>query len=143
MERKRLIRLLITPGRNAAAAALVGVLVSGQARAACDTSKAPVVPVIKGLPYAQARTALLGAGWQPVAGHPHNDLSSNEVTFRDRGFTELQFCRLTDDSPCRFEFTAGGAALWVLTTGDENAMLGTQAMVKLARLACPGDPDPT
>jgi hypothetical protein len=110
--------------------------------AACDTAKAPTVPVVKGLPYAQARTAILASGWQAVVGHPHNDMSNNEVTFRDRGYTELQFCRLTDDSPCRFEFAAGGVSLWVATTGDENAMLGTQATVRSVKLACAGDPAP-
>jgi hypothetical protein len=98
--------------------------------------------VIKGLPYAQARSAILAGGWQPVVGHPHNDMSSNEVSFRDRGFTELQFCRLTDTSPCRFTFSAGNVALWVVTEGDENAMLGTQAIVKSVKLACVGEPEP-
>jgi len=110
---------------------------------ACDTSKAPVVPVIRGLPYAQARTAILASGWQPVVGHPHNDMASNEATFRDRGYTELQFCRLTDTSPCRLMFSAGNIALWIVTEGDENAMLGTQAVVKSAKLACVGEPDPS
>jgi hypothetical protein len=110
---------------------------------ACDTTKAPVVPVIKGLPYGQARTAILASGWQPVVGHPHNDMASNEATFRDRGYTELQFCRLTDTSPCRFTFSAGNVALWVVTEGDENAMLSTQAIVKSAKLACVGAPDPS
>ncbi len=110
--------------------------------AACDTAKAPTVPVVKGLPYAQARTAIMATGWQAVVGHPHNDMSNNEVTFRDRGYTELQFCRLTDDSPCRFEFSAGTVSLWVSTTGDENAMLSTQAVVKAVKLSCVGDPAP-
>jgi hypothetical protein len=108
----------------------------------CDLAKAPAVPVIKTLPYVQARQALLAAGWQPVAGHPHNDLSANESTFRDRGFTELQFCRMTADSLCRFEFTESGFTLWLSTNGDEDATLQTQAMVKAAVLACAGDPDP-
>jgi len=77
-----------------------------------------------------------------VAGHPHNDLSSNEVTFRDRGFTELQFCRLTADSLCRFKYAAGNVALWVTTTGDENPLLDSQAVVKAAKLACVADGDP-
>jgi hypothetical protein len=127
-------------------AALTGAAVlagaATPAMAACDPGRAPPVPVIKNLPYAQARTAILAAGWQPVPGRAHNDMSSNETTFRERGYTEVQFCRLTDTSPCRFTFSAGNVALWVATEGDENAMLGTQAVVKSAKLACIGDPAP-
>jgi hypothetical protein len=125
-------------------AAIVCALIAAQpTRAAtCDTSHAPAVPVVKGLPYQQARQAILSGGWQGVAGHPHNDLSSNEVTFRDRGFTELQFCRLTADSLCRFKYSAGAVALWVTTTGDENPLLDSQAVVKAAKLACIADGDP-
>jgi hypothetical protein len=125
--------------------ALLTVMVLGvAARAApCDIGKAPTVPVVKGLPYKEARQAILSSGWQTTVGHPHNDFSSNETTFRDRGYGELQFCRLTADSPCRFKFTsANGVALWITTTGDENPTLGSQASVKVAKLACVGEPDP-
>ena len=110
---------------------------------ACDQAHAPTVPVVKGLPYKEARNAILSSLWQPTVGHPHNDLSSNESAFRDRGYGELQFCRLTADTPCRFKFTgAGDTALWITTTGDENIALSTQATVKAAKLACTTDPDP-
>jgi len=121
-----------------------GVLLCVAAQAApCDLGKAPTVPLVKGLPYKDARQAILSSGWQPTVGHPHNDFSSNETTFRDRGFGELQFCRITTDSPCRFKFTSpNNVVLWVTTTGDENPTLGSQASVKAAKLACAGDPDP-
>ena len=110
---------------------------------ACDVGKAPTVPVIKSLPYVEARAALLAGGWHPLPGHPHNDLSANELAFRGDGFTELQFCRLTADSVCRFAFSApGGYVLWVSSTGDENAALQTRATVRSATVACDGDPDP-
>ena len=123
---------------------LAGALLCTTARAApCDIAKAPAVPLVKGLPYKDARQAILSGGWQPTVGHPHNDFSSNETTFRDRGFGELQFCRLTADSPCRFKFTSSNnVVLWITTTGDENPTLGSQASVKAAKLACVGDPDP-
>ncbi len=125
-------------------ALIAGVIVCGAAHAAaCDTAKAPAVPVVKGLPYKEARQAILSGGWQSSVGHPHNDLSSNESSFRDSGYTELQFCRLTADSACHFLFNAaGGYALWIITTGDENVALDTHATVKSAKLACAGDPDP-
>jgi len=110
--------------------------------ASCDTAKAPPVPVVKDLPYEQARQAVLAAGWQAVTGHPHNDLSSNESTFRDRGFTELQFCRISADSTCRFKFAQGPYLLWLTSTGDENTALQTTATVKAAKLTCSGEPDP-
>ena len=124
-------------------ALLCGLMFCGVARAqTCDLAKAPAVPAVKGLPYKDARGALLAA-WQPVTGHPHNDMSSNEASFRELGYTELQFCRLTADSPCRFKFSApGGFALWITTTGEDNPTLGSAATVKTAKLACQGDPDP-
>lgn len=127
---------------RAAIALFAGLLACPSALAACDTSKAPSVPVIKGLPYKDARQALLTGGWQPTAGHPHNDMSSNESTFRDRGYGELQFCRLTSDSPCRFQLVQSGFALWITTAGEENTTMGTQATVRAVKLACQGAPDP-
>jgi hypothetical protein len=113
------------------------------AAASCDISHAPAVPVVKNLPYKEARAAILDGGWTPVKGSPHNDLSDNEITFRDRGYAELQFCRLSDDGLCRFAFaSSGGFVLWVTTVGDENPPLDTQAKVKSARIACKGDADP-
>ena len=139
-----LTMLMNRPSRLAVFACLYACATATTACAAsCDTSKAPTVPVVKGLPYVQARTAILASGWQAVTGHPHNDMSSNESTFRDRGYAELQFCRLTDDSPCKFEYSVGTVALWITTTGDENAMLSTQATVKSVKLGCVGEPEPS
>jgi hypothetical protein len=136
--------IVAAPHNGIVTAAMLGaaIVAWAPAHAACDLSRAPAVPVVKGLSYQQARQAILGGGWQAVAGHPHNDLSSNEVTFRDKGYTELQFCRLTADSLCRFRFSAGDVSLWVTTTGDENPLLDSTATVKAARLACASDPDP-
>jgi hypothetical protein len=127
------------------AAALAASLFAGVqvAAARCDLSHAPSVPVVKNLPYKEARQAILAAGWTPIQGQPHNDLSDNETNFRDRGFSELQFCRLDADSSCRFAFSgAGGFTLWITTAGDENAALETLAKVKAAKLACASDGDP-
>jgi hypothetical protein len=119
-------------------------LAAGPAIAAgCDLGRAPAVPVIRNLPYKQVRPAILANGWTLVAGRPHNDLSDNETNFRADGYAELQFCRLTADSLCRFEFTSpAGVALWVTTTGDENPALDSRATVKAVKLACTGDRDP-
>jgi hypothetical protein len=127
------------------AAALTASLIAGvqSAAARCDLSHAPAVPVVKNLPYREARQAILSGGWTPIQGQPHNDLSDNETSFRDRGFSELQFCRLDTESSCRFAFSGpGGFTLWITTSGDENAALDTQAKVKAAKLACTGDGDP-
>jgi hypothetical protein len=120
------------------------ILASGPARAAgCDLGRAPAVPVIRNLPYKQVRSAILANGWAIVPGRPHNDLSDNETNFRADGYGELQFCRLTADSLCRFEFTSpAGVALWITTTGDENPALDSRATVKAAKLACTADGDP-
>jgi hypothetical protein len=135
--RNAMVRITILTG------ALSALLLANSAQAAsCDTTKAPPVPVVKGLAYPQARQAILSGGWQAVTGHPHNDLSSNETTFRDRGYTELQFCRISADSLCRFKFSAGNVVLWLTTGGEENPALDTQAIVKGAKLTCSDDPDP-
>jgi hypothetical protein len=122
----------------------VCLIAAGQAAAAsCDLGHAPQVPVVKGLPYKEARETILAGGWQKVPGKPHNDLSDNETNFRERGYTELQFCRLDADSLCRFAFSSPtGVMLWITTAGDENAALGTQAIVKSAKLSCAADGDP-
>ena len=127
-----------------AAAVAAGLMTVGQAVAAsCDLSRAPAVPVVKSLPYRDARTAILAGGWTPIQGQPHNELSDNETNFRERGFTELQFCRLDASSSCRFAFSSpAGVTLWITTTGDENAALSSQAIVKAAKLACAKDSDP-
>ena len=111
--------------------------------ASCDLGRAPPVPVIKNLAYTQARGLVLAGGWAPVPGKPHNGLSDNEASFRERGFAELQFCRMSDDSLCRFEFrAASGILLWVTTSGDENPALGSEAVVHAAKLSCADEPDP-
>jgi hypothetical protein len=127
-----------------AAAGLAALFAAAPALAAsCDLARAPSVPVVKNLPYKQARDAILAGGWSPVQGRPHNGLSDNETTFRDRGFSELQFCRMSDDSACRFEFASkAGVNLWVTTSGDENQALGTSATVRAVKLACAADGDP-
>jgi hypothetical protein len=118
-------------------------MVSPAIAAGCDLARAPAVPVIRNLPYKQIRAAILASGWAAVPGRPHNDLSDNETNFRADGFAELQFCRLSTDSLCRFEFTSpGGIVLWITTTGDENPTLDSRAVVKAVKLACVGDAGP-
>jgi hypothetical protein len=126
------------------AVGLLGLIAAAPSWAAsCDLGRAPAVPVIKNLPYAQARALVLAGGWAPVPGTPHNELSDNETSFRDRGFAELQFCRMSDDSLCRFEFRApSGILLWVTTSGDENPVLSSAAVVRAAKLSCADGPDP-
>ncbi len=129
------------------AAALAAVLLAGAGPAwgvsGCDLTHAPAVPVVRNLPYGAARAAILAAGWTPQPGRPHNALSDNETSLRERGFNELQFCRMSADSLCRFAFAApAGVTLWLTTTGDENPTLGTQAVVSAAKLACSKDGDP-
>jgi hypothetical protein len=129
--------------RIIASSVVLGLVTGPGFAAGCDLGRAPTVPVIRNLPYKQVRPAILASGWTIVAGRPHNELSDNETNFRADGYAELQFCRLTADSLCRFEFTSpAGVVLWITTTGDENAALDSRATVKTAKLACAGDADP-
>ena len=129
-------------GLQALAVCAVAAVANPADAANCDLGHAPGVPVVKTLTYKSARAAVLAGGWLPMAGRPHNALSDNETNFRDLGYTELQFCRMSEDSLCRFAFTAGPVTLWLTTTGDENPVLGTHATVTAAKLACGKDGDP-
>ena len=116
---------------------LLGVLsLPAAASPACNVASAPAVPVIKGLPYDQARAALIGAGWTPGHGSQFSELSGNQVAFHDRGYTELRSCTLGPGTPCRFDYTGRGFTLRVTTTGEENTVLGAKAVVDSADLGC-------
>ena len=129
-------------GLHALAVSALAAVANPALAANCDLGHAPGVPVVKNLAYKDARAAVLSRGWSPIPGRPHNALSDNETNFRDRGFTELQFCRMSEDSLCRFAFRAGPVTLWLTTTGDENPALGSHATVTAAKLACSEDGDP-
>ncbi len=104
---------------------------------ACDTAGAPTVPVIKGLPYDQARAALLAAGWQPGHGSQFTDMAGNQSVFHDHGYTELQSCDFKQGAPCHFLFVGhGNVELKVVTTGEENPLLDSKAVVSGAEIGC-------
>ncbi len=105
--------------------------------AACDLASAPSVPVIKGLPYVQARTALLAAGWQLGHGSQFTDMAGNQSVFHDRGYTELQSCDFKQGAPCHFLFVGhGNVELKVVTNGEENPLLDSTAVVNGAEIGC-------
>lgn len=105
---------------------------------ACNLADAPSVPVIKGLPYDQARAALLGAGWQPGHGSHFTDMAGNQSVFHDRGYSELQSCDFNQGAPCHFLFVGrGNVELKVATTGEENSLLDSKAVVNGAEIGCP------
>ena len=103
----------------------------------CDINTAPAVPVIKGLAYDQARAALLAAGWQPGHGSQFTDMAGNQSVFHDRGYTELVSCDFNAGTLCRFAFIGrGGVELKVVTTGEENPLLDSRAVVNGAEIGC-------
>ena len=117
----------------------VGIWPGSPALAAsgCDLSAAPVVPVIKGLTYDEARAALLASGWQPGRAAKFSDLAGNEAAFHERGYTELVSCAVASESACRFQFAGkGGTLLTVTTSGEENSLLDSKAVVSGADLGC-------
>ncbi len=115
----------------------VGTVACAQGALSCDLGAAPPVPVIRGLSYDQARAALLAAGWSPGHGSQFSELSGNQSVFHDRGYTELRSCALNGKATCSFEFVGkGGVLLKVITTGEENPVLDTKAIVDGADLTC-------
>ncbi len=117
---------------------MVGLQVQpARAAPACDPTAAPAVPVIKGLVYDQARSALLAAGWQPGHGSQFTGMAGNQSVFHDRGYTELLSCDFSQGAPCHFVFDGrGGVELRVTTSGEENTLLDSKAVVTGAELAC-------
>ncbi len=104
---------------------------------ACDMAAAPDVPVIKGLDYDHARAMLLAAGWQPGHGSQFADMSGNQGVFHDRGYSELVACSFDQSAACHFNFNGRGATLLKVTTsGEENPLLDTKAVVRAADLGC-------
>jgi hypothetical protein len=104
---------------------------------ACDLAGAPAVPVIRGLPYDQARASLLASGWLPGHGSQFSDMAGNQAIFHERGYTELGSCDFGQGNACHFQFAGkGGVVLKVTTSGEENPLLDAKAVVDGAQLAC-------
>jgi hypothetical protein len=111
--------------------------VAAQAQPDCTLSAAPEVPVIRGLPYDQARAALLAAGWVPGHGSNYDGLTGNQQIFHDRGYTELVSCNFESTTLCYFRFNGkGGTELRVTTSGEENPLLDSKATVSKIDLGC-------
>ncbi len=123
--------------------ALLVLIAADSARAdpqTCDTATTPPIPAIKGLVYEKARALVVAAGWVPTHGSQYDDMASNQNFFHARGYTEVQFCAVDVNTPCRMDFISKGVLLRVTTWGEENALLDTHAVVKKIELACGLEP---
>jgi hypothetical protein len=93
------------------------------------SSTSPTVPggVAEGMPYAEVRSRLIDAGWEPKT-TPMDHYTGLEQTMYDRGYTEVRGCSGT--GLCRFEFNysdpgalADGEALIVITSFADSDVL--------------------
>lgn len=79
-------------------------------------------PVTPGTPYDQARRALLAEGWQPLR-DPEADRCS-PTDRRCAGRPEMLACSGTGTAPCLFGWQRGGAAIEVITAGEDTVVTG-------------------
>jgi hypothetical protein len=90
--------------------------------AAAETSLPRILP---GTPYAQARETLLRDGWQPL-----RDPEADPCGATDRrcaGRPEMVACSGTGQAPCIFAWQRGGAAIEVITRGEETTITALRA----------------
>lgn len=76
----------------------------------------------QGMAYAQARKALINAGWQAVELSPNRDRSGTMGYIIDQlGYNEVESCSGTGMGFCRFNFTdAKGRTLAVVTVNNQR-----------------------
>lgn len=75
----------------------------------------------QGMPYAQARKALINAGWQAVELSPNRDRFGAMDYIIKLGYNEVESCSGTGMGFCRFNFTdANGRKLAVVTTNNQR-----------------------
>lgn len=74
----------------------------------------------QGMSYAQARKALINAGWQAVELSPNRDRLGAMDYLIQLGYNEVESCSGTGMGFCRFNFTdANGRQLAVVTVNNQ------------------------
>ena len=93
------------------------------------------IPKIYGLPYDDARTRLIGSGWQPLRHHwSHGSElslhSGNGRYFWEKGYHEIENASGTGLAQCTFLYRdVYGTELVVITAGEAIPELGANACV--------------
>jgi hypothetical protein len=114
---------------DAAMAKLLNTACRAQRPGEPGASTSPTVPggLVEGMPYAEVRSRLIDAGWEPKT-TPMDHYTGLEQTMYDRGYTEVRGCSGT--GLCRFEFNysdpgalADGEALIVITSFADSDVL--------------------
>jgi hypothetical protein len=114
---------------DAAMAKLLNTACQAQRPGEPGASTSPTVPggLVEGMPYAEVRSRLIDAGWEPKT-TPMDHYTGLEQTMYDRGYTEVRGCSGT--GLCRFEFNysdpgalADGEALIVITSFADSDVL--------------------
>jgi hypothetical protein len=117
------------PSPDAAMAKLLNTACQAQRPGEPGASTSPTVPggLVEGMPYAEVRSRLIDAGWEPKT-TPMDHYTGLEQTMYDRGYTEVRGCSGT--GLCRFEFNysdpgalADGEALIVITSFADSDVL--------------------
>jgi hypothetical protein len=117
------------PSPDAAMAKLLNTACQAQRPGEPGASTSPTLPggLVEGMPYAEVRSRLIDAGWEPKT-TPMDHYTGLEQTMYDRGYTEVRGCSGT--GLCRFEFNysdpgalADGEALIVITSFADSDVL--------------------
>jgi hypothetical protein len=117
------------PSPDAAMAKLLNTACRAQRPGEPGASTSPTVPggLVEGMSYAEVRSRLIDAGWEPKT-TPMDHYTGLEQTMYDRGYTEVRGCSGT--GLCRFEFNysdpgalADGEALIVITSFADSDVL--------------------
>jgi hypothetical protein len=117
------------PSPDAAMAKLLNTACQAQRPGEPGASTSPTVPggLVEGMSYAEVRSRLIDAGWEPKT-TPMDHYTGLEQTMYDRGYTEVRGCSGT--GLCRFEFNysdpgalADGEALIVITSFADSDVL--------------------
>lgn len=88
----------------------LGLLINVSAQA-----NTPPLPIQPGLPYAQAKAALIADGWSPVINSKitHSSLYAQEIF--EKGSTEVVDCISMELDACSFRYMKNNKTLEVIT----------------------------
>jgi hypothetical protein len=95
-----------------------GITTSPLAAEEAVCNGAATVPNIFNLPIDEARTRLIGAGWEPVPGDPAQQALGWAKDVAAAGVPEVEDCSGTGLAFCSYNYTSAAGDLSVITAGD-------------------------
>jgi hypothetical protein len=98
------------------------------------------LPLTQGMPYSQARSQVMKAGWRPhLQGEPPNLRDRVVKALFDRGYVEIKDCSGTGEGPCLLEFVNSQGEVLSITTVSGGRRTG-ERFVRGWRVELPSNP---